>query len=211
MAIPAATVLLGDAGTAADTVVIALHVADVGTGVDTLFVPAPGFTGTVTWRAGALPRRWQTAAQRTRWAAEPVAGRWTIKATQRWAAKPASARWKAVLVAGFTPIASISLQEINILWTSDLAGTVVDPTVLPLVVQMAFPVSSGNLNAPAQPVTWYAASWLPSTTVKGWVAQCLVGPGGMLTLTAGQSYDVWSQIQGSPEIPKVFAGVQQVY
>ena len=129
----------------------------------------------------------------------------------RWAAKPAGLRWKAVLMNVFMPVSAVGLQEINVLWTSDLAGTVVDPTVAPLVVQMAFPVSSGDPNAPAQPVTWYSASWLAGTTIKGWVAQCLVGPGGVVTLAAGTKYDVWSQIQGSPEVPKVFAGVQQVY
>ena len=112
----------------------------------------------------------------------------------------------------FLPIAAASLQEVNVLWTSDLAGTVIDPTITPLVVQMAFPVSSGNIHTPNQPVTWYAATWLTGTTIKGYVAQCLVGPGGgVVTLTSGQSYDVWSKILGSPEIPAVFAGVQQVY
>jgi hypothetical protein len=112
---------------------------------------------------------------------------------------------------GYTPIAAISLQEINVLWTSDLAGTLIDPTVGPLPVKMAFPLSSGNTNAPAQPVTWYTASWLNGTTIKGWVAQCLVGPSGVVTLAAGNDYDVWSQIQGAPEIPMVFVGVQHVY
>ena len=112
----------------------------------------------------------------------------------------------------FTPIAAVSLQEVNVLWTSDLAGTVIDPTVAPLVVKMAFPVSSGDVNAPAQPVTWYSASWLSGATIKGYIAQCLVGPGGgVVALVAGQSYDVWSQIQGSPEVPMIFAGVQHVY
>lgn len=189
-----AAVPLGDVGNGADTIVIAFGVVDTGAGADALSLPPSGNTGTVTWRAGALPGRWQVASQRP-----------------RWVAKPASPRWKAVLMAGFTPIAAISLQEVNVLWTSDLAGTVIDPTVTPLVVQMAFPVSSGNVNAPAQPVTWYTASWLAGGTSKGWVAQCLVGPGGVVTLVAGQSYDVWSKIQGNPEIPATFTGVQQVY
>jgi hypothetical protein len=65
--------------------------------------------------------------------------------------------------------------------------------------------------APAQPVTWYAASWLLLGTGKGYVAQCLVGPsGGVTTLSAGR-YDVWSKITGTPESPVKFAGVLTVY
>jgi hypothetical protein len=112
----------------------------------------------------------------------------------------------------FAPIAAISLQEINVTWTSDLDGTVVDPIAGNLTVQFAVPVSSGNPAAPAQPVTWYTASWLPNGVGKGYVAQGLVGPGsGNVTLVSGQDYDVWSQILGSPEQPAQFVGVQHVY
>jgi hypothetical protein len=111
----------------------------------------------------------------------------------------------------FEPIAAISLQRINITWTSDLDGTVIDPTVAPLMVQFAVPLSSGDESAPSQPVTWYAASWLAGGTGKGYIAQCLVGPGGAVQLASGQRYDVWSRILGSPEQPAEFVGVQPVY
>lgn len=111
----------------------------------------------------------------------------------------------------FAPIAAISLQEINVFWTSDLDGTVVDPIAGGLTVQFAVPVSSGSITAPAQPSSWFAASWLPNGIGKGYVAQGLVGPGGAVTLTAGQNYDVWSKILGSPEQPAQFVGVQHVY
>jgi hypothetical protein len=115
------------------------------------------------------------------------------------------------MMAAFDPISSDSLEEVNVRWTSDLDGTSVDPTTGPLTVQMAFPVSSGNPLQPAHGVTWYPASWLPGGTGKGWVAQCLVGPGGgVVTLAAGK-YDVWSWIQGSPESPKKYAGTLTVY
>lgn len=193
LATPTRTLTLTDSGFGLETLTTGVSVADSGTGSDALTLPPAGNTGTTQWTAGAL------------------ASRWTIKAVNRWTVASVDPRWRAVLMSGFKPIAAISLQEINVLWNSNLAGTIIDPTVGPLVVQMAFPVSSGNINAPAQPVTWYAASWLTGTTIKGWVAQCLVGPGGVVTLNSGQSYDVWSQIQGSPESPKLFAGVQQVY
>jgi hypothetical protein len=116
----------------------------------------------------------------------------------------------------FEPVASISLEEVNALWTTDLDGTTIDPTGVststsPLVVQFAFPVSSGNQLAPAQPSTWYTGSWLINGTGKGYVAQCLIGPGGALTLTPGQQYDVWSKVTGSPEQPVKFAGTLPVY
>lgn len=114
-------------------------------------------------------------------------------------------------MAAFDPISSDSLEEVNVRWTSDLDGTVLDPTVSPLIVQMAFPASSGNLLQPAHAVTWLAASWLAGGTGKGYVAQCLVGPGGgVVTLAAGK-YDVWSWVQGTPESPKKFAGTLTVY
>lgn len=120
-------------------------------------------------------------------------------------------------MAAFQPIAALSLEQVNVTWESGLAGTTIDPTgqtagesVLP--VQMAFPVSTGNPAAPAEPVTWFTASWLIGGTSTGFTAQCLVGPGGgVVTLTAGMAYDVWGKITGSPESPAKFAGTQAVY
>ena len=117
----------------------------------------------------------------------------------------------------FEPIAAISLEEVNVNWTADLAGTYVDPTGQTenepeLGVLFAFPQSSGNPLAPAEPVTWYAGTWLTGTNIRGYIAQCLVGPsGGVVTLTAGLSFDVWSQVQGSPENPRKYAGTIPVY
>jgi hypothetical protein len=118
-------------------------------------------------------------------------------------------------VQDFEPVSAAGLAEVTVVWTSDLFGTSIDPTgqtalqpVLPVL--MAFPVSSGNPLAPAPAVTWYAAAWLLGTTAKGYAAQALVGPGGVVTLTAGTLYDVWSEVEGT-EIPKVFAGSLAVY
>ena len=117
----------------------------------------------------------------------------------------------------FAPIAAISLDEVNVTWTSELAGTSIDPTGATanqpaLPVQMAFPVSSGNPAEPAQPSVWFTASWLLGGTSIGYVAQCLVGPGaGVVTLTAGLSYDVHSKISGSPESPVKYAGTLPVF
>ena len=119
-------------------------------------------------------------------------------------------------MSSFPPIAALSLEEVNVTWTSELAGTTVDPTGVTagstlLPVQMAFPVSTGNPSAPAEPVTWLTASWLIGGTSIGYVSQALVGPGGVVTLTAGIAYDCWGKITGTPESPVKFAGSIEVY
>jgi hypothetical protein len=142
------------------------------------------------------------------WSAQPAPPRWT--------AAPAQPRWRVVM-ALFGPIAAVSLEEVNVTWMSSLAGTSVDPTgetdgqpALP--VQMAFPPTSGNYAEPAQPQTWFAGSWLLGGTSIGFVAQALVGPGGgVVTLTSGQVFDVWSKVVGVPESPARFVGQLPVY
>ncbi len=169
-------------------------------------------TGTVTWRVRPEVPRWRAAAEPARWQAEASTPRWRAEPGQaRWRAQAEPARWRIMMTA-FDPISSDSLEEVNVRWTADLDGTVIDPTVTPLVVQMAFPASSGNPLSPAHAVSWFTASWLApgSSKGKGWVAQCLVGPGGSVTLAAGK-YDVWSWVTGSPESPKKFAGTITVY
>ena len=119
-------------------------------------------------------------------------------------------------MANFPPIAAISLEEVNVTWESGLAGTTIDPTgqtagEAQLPVQMAFPVSSGNPAAPAEPSAWFTATWLIGGTSTGYVSQALVGPGGVVTLTAGMSYDVFGKVIGTPESPVKFAGTIEVY
>jgi len=171
-----------------------------------------GATGTVDWTTAPASPRWAARPASARWAAGAAAPRWhAATADARWQAGPVSPRWR-IIMAEFEPIAALSLEEINIAWTSDLDGTRIDPIAGNLTVQFAVPVSSGNEAAPAQPSTWYAASWLPGGTGKGYIAQGLVGTGaGTIVLAAGQKYDVWSKITGSPESPVKFAGVQAVY
>ena len=175
-----------------------------------------GYTGTAPWAAAPAPPRWQARPSPGRWQAAPAPPRWqAVHAAPRWAACHAPARWR-IMMASFAPVSAAGTSYVNVTWTSELDGTSVDPTgqtagqpILP--VQMAFPVSSGNPAAPAQAVTWYTAGWLLGGTGFGYVAQCLVGSGGVVTLTAGQSYDVWSRITGTPEVPEIFAGTQSAY
>jgi len=155
----------------------------------------------VRWRAGPLAARW---------GAQPETGRWRAEMSHaRWAAQPEPARWRIKMTA-FDPIAALSEENIPIRWTSDLDGTVIDPTAL--VCQYALPVSSGNPASPAQPVTWFTGTWLTGGTGKGFVQLCPTGPGSTgPTLVVGQRYDVWGFIQGTPEAPKKYAGTVTVY
>lgn len=118
----------------------------------------------------------------------------------------------------FEPISALSPEDINVNWTSDLDGTVVDPTTAgpggtALAVMYALPASSGNPAEPAQPTTWYTAQWLAGGTGKGFIAQCPAGPGTSgPALTSGMKYDVWSQVlNAGSESPVKFAGTQAVY
>ena len=72
----------------------------------------------------------------------------------------------------FSPISALSLECVNVTWQSSLDGTFVDPTGQTsgqpqLPVYFAFPQTSGNYNAPAQPVSWFAGSWLLGGTGIG--------------------------------------------
>jgi hypothetical protein len=189
----------------------------------TALLPVPGvtavsgFTGTVTWTAHPAPPRWHAQPAPARWQARPGSPRWHAEAAPaRWHVIPAAPRWR-IIMTNFAPIAAVSLEEVNVTWTSELAGTSIDPTGATsgqpaLPVSMAFPVSSGNPALPAEPVTWFAASWLLGGTSIGYIAQALVGPGGgVVTLTAGLSFDVWSRVSGAPEVPARFAGSLPVY
>lgn len=117
----------------------------------------------------------------------------------------------------FDPIAAISTEQVAVSWTSELAGTTVDPTGQTqgqpqLAVNFSFPVSSGSPTAPAEPNGWLQGEWVLGTTTPEYIAVCLVGPSpGVIQLTAGQKYDVWSQIIGNPETPTKYAGTISVY
>jgi hypothetical protein len=139
-----------------------------------------------------------------------------------WSAIPSPPRWTCTPRGGtalpvFSPVSALSLECVNVLWMSGLDGTSVDPTGQAtgqpeLPVQFAFPSTSGNYAEPAQPQTWFTGSWLLGGTSIGFVAQALVGPGGgVVTLTSGQVFDVWSKVVGSPEAPARFVGQLPVY
>jgi hypothetical protein len=145
------------------------------------------------------------------WTAAPCQSRWQVTpAPLRWQASPAPQRWRVIMTV-FQPVSTLSVEENNITWTSDLDGTVVDPIAASLAVQHAFPVSSGNPAAPAQPSAWFAAAWLTGGTGKGFVSQCNLGPGTAAGTLAPGRYDVWGQVISPPENPRKFVGILTVY
>jgi hypothetical protein len=99
-------------------------------------------------------------------------------------------------------LAALATEYLRYQVTATVAGAVYTPTSD--VVQFAFPVTG------AQPSTWLSGSW--ETVGSNYFARVLVGPtGGVVTLTAGTTYDVWMKITDSPEIPVRLVGKLTVY
>jgi hypothetical protein len=188
---------LPEAAAAADS--LAVH-------VQMSFGPMPTFT------PEPVDPVWMAFPDRPEWSSEAVAVRWTaVIEAGEWAADAAPMRWRIVMGV-FEPIAAVSLENINARWTSDQDGVVIDPVAQNLPVQFAFPASSGDENHPAAPVTWYPGVWVtPNGTAKGFLAQCMVGPGGGVVALSRGSYDVWCKITTATEAPAKFVGVQAVY
>jgi hypothetical protein len=234
-----ASVSLADAGGAPDSVQIAAAVplADVVAGADAILAANSSFTFHLPDAAGAAESwyvvvtgapdlsGWGASSYRPRWLATPADEHWRAVAQRprwraesaypRWRVQPARPRWRAALM-NFDPISALSPENINVNWDSHFAGLEIDPTgqtvwQAALAVTMAFPVSSLNILAPAQPVTFVGGNWYLGTNIKGWVAYVTVGPGNATTLTAGTTYDVWSQIHGTPDSPVKFCGQLRVY
>lgn len=99
-----------------------------------------------------------------------------------------------------TSIYATSLEEVPVAVTPP---PLVNPTGD--TVQMAFLAAP----PPTQPTAlqWNVATW--QSLNPPYIALCLVGPGGTITLTAGQYY-VWIKISASPEVPVKYCGILQV-
>lgn len=104
----------------------------------------------------------------------------------------ASRKWTVGGVAGMTSIPAVSTEYVRVQVTATSGGVVIDPTGF--TVSMAF--LSGESAEPASG-DWKSASWdtLPG---GGYVAQCLVGPGGAATPAAG-TWWVWVRVVAAPE------------
>ncbi len=102
-------------------------------------------------------------------------------------------------------ISAASLQHVQVPVSARAAGAAVN--LSGDTVKMAF-LASG-----VAPVSgdWKTAQWDTDTTTNPatYRAQCLVGPSGAVTLTAGD-YVVWVQVNHSPELTALIAGPMRV-
>lgn len=92
-------------------------------------------------------------------------------------------------------LSTLSLEYVLVPVSATVAGRHVD--ISADTVAMAFPV------ADALPLTgdWKTASWeTVGSRPTSYLARCLVGPGGTVTLTAG-TFDIWVRVADSPEVP----------
>lgn len=98
-------------------------------------------------------------------------------------------------------ISTASLEYVRVPVGAVTAGAPVNPTGD--TVAMAFLAGVG----PPAGGDWKTASWDTdaSTYPPTYHAQCLVGPAGTVTLTAGV-YSVWVKVTDSPESPVKRAG-----
>lgn len=102
-------------------------------------------------------------------------------------------------------VSTASLEYVRVPMAGLAAGQAVDPTGD--TVAMAFLAGAG----PPESGDWKTAGWDtdPSTYPPTYWAQCLVGPAGTVTLTAGV-YSVWVKVTDSPETPVKRAGQLKV-
>ena len=101
---------------------------------------------------------------------------------------------------------ALSREFVAVAITAKTAGTSVNPTSD--TVEFAFTTVT------AQPATgdWKTGSWdgtQPRQPGGAYIAHCLVGPGGTVTLPAG-TYTMWVRITDNPEIPVIPFGRLQI-
>lgn len=91
-----------------------------------------------------------------------------------------------------------SKQYVRALVTAIVAGAPYNPTADTVAFAFTEPGTS------ALGAQWSTGSWAntESSGSGGYIAQCLVGPGGAVQLAPG-SYQVWVQVTDSPETPVI--------
>jgi hypothetical protein len=99
-------------------------------------------------------------------------------------------------------ISTASLEFVQVPVFAASAGAPIDPT--PFTVEFAF---ESGLGAPVSQ-DWVPGSW-DVTQIGGYVAQCKVGAGGAVALTAG-SYYTWVRITAGVETPVHSCGLVTV-
>jgi hypothetical protein len=103
-------------------------------------------------------------------------------------------------------ISSASKEYVRVPVAARSSGAAIDTTADTVV--MAFLAGAG----PPESGDWKSASWDTDATTypPTYLAQCLIGPGGTVTLTAGV-WTVWVKVTDSPEIPVKRAGQVKIF
>lgn len=101
---------------------------------------------------------------------------------------------------------ALSLEFVAAAVTATSAGVPVNPTGDTVAFAFTTP--------PARPVSgdWKTGAWdstQPRTPGNAYIAHCLVGPGGTVTLPAGR-YTMWVRITDNPEIPVIPFGLLNI-
>jgi hypothetical protein len=101
---------------------------------------------------------------------------------------------------------ALSLEYVPAAITATAMGAPANPT--------SDPVSFAFTEIGVEPATgdWKAGAWdgtQPRTPGTAYIAHCLVGPGGAVTLPAGK-YTMWVRITDSPEIPVIPFGLLHI-
>lgn len=89
-------------------------------------------------------------------------------------------------------LSHLSTEYIQVPVSIIAAGTPVNPTTD--VVQFAFITGRAPISG-----DWVVGSW--DTAPGGYLAQCLVGPGGGVINLAVGTYQIWLKIFDNPETP----------
>lgn len=89
-----------------------------------------------------------------------------------------------------------TLEYVRLHVTASTGGQPIDPTSL--TIEMAFPTPG----VPPVSLDWKPATWDTDTigSTTRYLAECLVGPAGTVTLAAG-AYDTYLRVTSLPEIP----------
>lgn len=165
----------------------------------------------VIWNFGHLGLKWVlNVVTNGKWKTGNVEGlKWTVGDIDRskWTFGLAGNKWSiggVVVPNPDIPLSSLSLEYVRVPVSATVNGAAINPTAD--TVKMAF--LSGASTQP-QVSDWKSASWDSVSANGTYFAQCLVGPGGATTLSAG-TYYVWIQITDNPEVPVRQVGVLQV-
>ena len=90
--------------------------------------------------------------------------------------------------------AAASTEYVLVPISEQIGGTVVDLTVFPVAVAL---VLDGTSPATSD---WHTADWEVNAVTGDQQARLLVGPAGVVTLSAGKAYRPWVKVTASPQV-----------